>query len=395
MVTTPTGMRIESIRLGDDERRHRLGRQAFGATEDFDPDAPRLRPEQVVCAYEGERMLGAVVTLDFTMTWGGRPVPCGGVSGVGVGPEARGRGVARAMLAESLRRMAERGQVVSALYPTTAALYRSMGYEVVGWFARRRVPLAEIPTAPADPLEWRAVPFDDPVLRALERPMIAAHDGWFVPDEGWVRRAVHRWQNDTKTNRYAYVGRRDGEDVVALVYRYASSDPFYELEIESFDAVDGPAVAAGLGFLAAHGTTAGELRTSLPSSVLALHLPHVQRASVVSDWPWMLRLVEPAGAVAARGWPSGVTGRVSLALTDEARPENSGPWVLEVEDGTAQLTPGGAGAIACTAPELALVYAGGDVRAMHAAGRLRGAATRDLDLLTAACASTPTIPYFF
>ena len=395
MERTTAGVQIESIRPGDDEQRYVLGRQAFGATDEYDAEAPGLAPDQIVCAYDGDRLLGAVVTLDFAMTWGGRPVPCGGVSGVVVGPEARGRGAARSMLAESFRRMAERGQVVSALYPTTAALYRSVGYEVVGWFTRRRIPLADIPTGPADDLEWRRVPFDDPAFQVLEEPMVAAHDGWFRPDPAWLARNARRRTKDTKTNRYAYVGRRDGEDVTALSYRYAPADPFYELELESLAGIDGPAVAGGLAFLAANGTTAGEIRTSLPSSVLALHVPHMQRATVLSDWPWMVRIVDPAGAVAARGWPAGVSGRVAISLTDPTLADNAGHWVFEIDGGEAQLSRGGPGDVEITAPELAMVYAGADVRAMRAAGRLRGSSAADADLLAAACVSNPTIPYFF
>ena len=395
MEPTPAGVQIESIRPGDEEQRYGLGRQAFGATDPFDPDAPTLDPDQIVCAYDGDRLLGAVVTLDFAMTWGGRAVPCGGVSGVVVGPEARGRGAAGAMLEESLRRMAGRGQVVSALYPTTAALYRRVGFEVVGWFTRRSIPLAEVPTAPADGIEWRRVAIDDPAFASVGEPMIAAHDGWFRPDRNWVARNVHHRTKDTKTNRFAYVGRRDGRDVTALAYRYAPADPFYELEVEALVGIDGPAVAAGLAFLAANGTTAREIRTSLPSSILSLHLPHMQRATIESDWPWMLRIVDAPGAIAARGWPTGVAGRVALSLTDRACPANTGNWVLEIADGVAQLSPGGPGDVEVTAPELAMIYAGGDVRAMRAAGRLRGASTADADLLTAACASNPTIPLFF
>ena len=395
METTASGLSIESIRPGDEPQRHRLRRQAFGATGEHDAEAPTLAPDQVVCAYDGDRLVGAVVTLDFAMTWGGRAVPCGGVSGVVVGAEARGRGAAQAMLQESLRRMADRGQVVSALYPTTAELYRGVGYEVVAWFAHRRIPLSAIPTAPAAGVEWRAVEFDDPVLQAIEAEMIGHHDGWFRPDPVWIEGYAHRRAKDSRTNRFAYVGRREGRDVTALIYRYAPVDPFYELEVEQLAGVDGDALAAGLAFLAVNGTTATELRTDLPGSVLAMHVPHIQRGAVMSDWPLMLRLVDARGAVLARGWPSSVTGRVELTIRDAVRPGNDGPHVFEVDGGKAVLEPGGSGRIEVTIQDLAMVYAGGDARAMAAAGRLRGASADDLDVLAAACASSPTVPYFF
>ena len=391
-----TGVTIEDLRAGDEEQRWLLTRQAFGGTETYDADAPELEPGQVVAAYVGDDLVGALILFDFASTWSGRAVPTGGVSGVVVAPQARGRGVAHAMLAEGMRRMSDRGQVLSTLYPTTAALYRSVGYEVVGRFERRNIPLSSIPTDPASGLDWRRVSFDDPVIDQIEHRMASRHDGWFVPDPVWSAWHAHRWTHDRSTNRYAYVGRRGTEDVAVVVYRYDSSEALmYELAAEIIVATDGDGLAAALGFLAGHGTTSGHVQTSLPGSLLALHLPHVQRAAIASDWPWMLRLVDLPGAVAARGWSPSVSGRAELEVEDHTWPANGGRWVLEVDGGRAQLSPGGNGRTSLSIHDLARIYAGGDVAMMVAAGRLAGADPSDLDLLAAAAVSRPTIPYFF
>lgn len=391
---------IESLRPGDAERRWHAGRQAFGGTAEFDPGRPTLPDDQHVAAYDGDDLLGAMVTLDFVQTWGGAPVPCGGLSGVVVSPEARGLGLAKRMLAESFVRMGRRGQVVSALYPTTASLYRSMGYEVVCWYAHRRIPLAELDTGAASTLTWRRVPLDDPglgdAIDHAQEPMVAAHDGWFRPDPVWRAAHFRSWATEKGVNRYAYVGARDGTVEAVVVYRYASADAgFYGLEAELLVGVDGAAITAALGFLAGHGTTAAEVKTTLPAPLLAALLPQVQRCPVVSDWPLMLRIVDAPGAVAARGWPAGVTGRVELSITDEVLPANAGHWVLEVDGGEAELTPGGSGRIALTAQHLAVLYAGGAPRLLHSAGRLAGSTSDDRDLLAAAFTSSPSIATFF
>ena len=392
----PMGVTIEELRSGDDEQRWLLTRQAFGGTEAYDPDAPEFEPGQVVAAYDGDELVGALILFDFATTWVGRSVRTGGVSGVVVAPQVRGRGVAHAMLAEAMRRMSDRGQVLSTLYPTTAALYRSVGYEVVGWFERRNIPLAAIPTGPASTLDWRRVSFDDPVIDRIEHRMVEQHDGWFTPDHVWSAWHAHRWANDRSTNRYAYLGRRGDEDVAAVVYRYDSSEALmFELAAETIVATDGNGLAAALGFLAGHGTTSGHVQTSLPRSLLALHLPNVQEARVASDWPWMLRLVDLPAAVAARGWSPSVSGRAELDVQDDTWPANSGRWVLEVDGGRAELAPGGDGRTPLSIQDLARIYAGCDVGTMAAAGRLSAADPGDLDLLAAAARSRPTIPYFF
>jgi predicted acetyltransferase len=386
---------IESIRSGDRERHHALMRQAFGGTDAFDAGAPETDPDKLVCAYLGDQMVGSMLTFDFAMTWGGRRVPCGGLSGVVVSPQARGRGAAQRMLAEAFRRMDDRGQVISALYPTTASLYRRAGYEIVGWYQRRRIPVAAIEVDAVEPVEWREVDVADVVLAERYDDMAGRIDGWFRVDPQWWAFRAHRQSGDASTNRFTYVGARAGADVAAVQYRYDQAGDFYDLEVEVLAALDCESLGATLGLLAGHGTTAGHVTTALPPSVLGPHVPQLQRTSVASDWPWMLRLLDAAGAVAARGWPRSVSGTVELDIIDDLRPGNAGAHVLELGDGQGALLRGGSGRIRVTVQDLAMLYSGCDVPGMRAAGRLTGATADDLDLLAPACVSNPSIPLFF
>ena len=386
---------VESIRPESEEDRWDLGRQAFGGTDAYDPNRPSPEPDRVVAAYDDDRLVGTVVSLDFAMTWGGAQVPCAGVSGVVVRPEDRGRGVAHRMLEESFDRMRQRGEMLAALYQTTASLYRSVGFEIAGSYAWRRVPLSLIPGTGSD-LSWRRVAFDDPAIRSVHEEMSRSLDGWIVADDLWWRRTRHTIETQKSKNRYAYVGSRGGADVAAVVYRYDSSeDRLYELGIDLLAGVDGDAVASTLGFLAANGTTAGHLETTLPRDLLSLHVPDVQNAAISREWPWMLRLVDVVGAFEARRWPSAVTGRIELDVVDATVAENTGPHVVEFTDGAATVTAGGSGRVRVDVTDLAAVYAGNSTRLRAGAGRLGGATDADVELLAAACASHPTMPFFF
>lgn len=386
---------IESIRPGDRERHHALMRQAFGSTDAFDPSAPQTDPDKFVCAYEGDQMVGSVLTFDFAMTWGGRRVRCGGVSGVVVSPQARGRGAAQRMLTESLRRMHDQGQVISALYPTTASLYRRAGFEIVGFYRRRRIPVAAVEVGGTQDLRWREVDVSSDVLADLYDDMAGRFDGWFRVDPQWWAFRSHRQAGDATTNRFTYVGARAGVDVAAVQYRYATADDFYDLEVEVVAGVDAEAVGAALGLLAGHGTTARNVVTTVPASVLVPHVPQLQLTATASDWPWMLRLVDAPGAVAARGWPTSVSGSVELDIADDRCPGNAGAHVLQIGDGTAALLRGGSGRVRVTIQDLAMLYSGCDVPGLRTAGRLIEASGADLDLLAAACVSNPSIPLFF
>lgn len=387
---------IESLRPDDAEIRWDLGRQAFGSTIEYDPAMPGVSADRAVAAYDGDRLAGTVVTIDFTMHLAGAPIPCGGVSGVVVRPEDRGRGLAKAMLQESFTRMRDRGEVIAALYPTTATLYRSVGFEIVGSYDWRTVPLDLVPTEPASSLTWRRVDFGDPAIRAVYETMAVTLDGWFLPGDTWWARAIHQRETEKGKNRYAYVGSRDGRDVAAVDYRYdTSKDRLYELGVDLLAGVDAAAVAAALAFLAGNGTTAGHLETTLPFDLLGLHVPNLQHTSVTSDWPWMLRLVDVAGAFGARRVPRSVSGRVELDIHDPTISTNAGPHVLEVAGGSASLTPGGSGRVSVSVTDLARIYAGNDVRLLHDADRLPGATSDDVDLLAATCTAGPTMPFFF
>ena len=149
---------VESIRPESDEDRWDLGGQAFGGTDAYDATRPSPEPDRIVAAYDDDRLVGTVASLDFAMTWGDGQVPCAGVSGVVVRPEDRGRGIAKAMLRESFDRMRDRGEVLAALYPTTATLYRSVGFEVAGSYEWRKVPTASVSSAvPVEPQGLRTL----------------------------------------------------------------------------------------------------------------------------------------------------------------------------------------------------------------------------------------------
>ena len=64
--------------------------------------------------------------------------PVSGVAAVKVAPEHRDRGIGRSLMTKLRNLIADRGYLLSALYPATMPIYRSLGWELAG--ARHRVP---------------------------------------------------------------------------------------------------------------------------------------------------------------------------------------------------------------------------------------------------------------
>ena len=83
---------------------------------------------------------GAATLHDMRQYWLGQPVTMAGVGGVKVAPEHRGRGIGRTLMTEMLNLTAERGYLLSALYPATMPIYRSLGWELAGAKHKFRIP---------------------------------------------------------------------------------------------------------------------------------------------------------------------------------------------------------------------------------------------------------------
>lgn len=395
----PSTPEIRSLDPDDLDALGDLKLQAFGGPrQEMALDRLTVPPERTVAAYDGSRLVGTVSVYDYRQWFGGRAVPCGGVAGVTIAADQRGKGLARTLLGEATARMRGERQAVSSLFPTTASLYRSLGWEIAGWWARRSAPISGLPL-PSGDVVWTPVDHTDPVLGEVHDVFAARRDGWITADPSWWERGGLRRTAGPKPS-WSWVGRRGDEPVAMVVYHHADSERgLYDLEVEYVAGIDGPALRDALAFLGGHGTTVDRVITTLPERLLAAHVVEGSRTRTAFDWPWMLRIIDLPGAVAARGWPAGVTGEVHLdvadpPVVDPAGP--TGPHVLTIDDGTARCEPGGDGTVRLGVGALAALYAGGaDPAALAFDGALECDDDRSLSLLRAAFAGDPTLPIFF
>jgi hypothetical protein len=113
--------------------------------------------------------------------------------------------------------------------------------------------------------------------------------------------------------------------------------------------------------------------------------------------PWMLRVIDAAGAVAGRGFPAAVGAAVPLRIDDQHLPANTGRWTLEVSGGRGSLTPdssitrhpgspGAPGPVTLGARGFAALYAGVPMATLRRAGLAAGGDVRADDALDAAFA---------
>ncbi len=320
-----------------------LARRSFGP---FD-DAGRARrlaeagaavgDGRYFAAFDGPRLLAVAGFHDLRQWWHGRPLRMAGVGGVRVAPEARGRGVGTALMTELLRVIADRGYPLSVLFPATAPVYRSLGWELAGGFYEATVPtrsLAALPPAevPAGPLPAlrRAGPGDaDQVLAVIAAVHESArHCGPATSDAAAAR---HWWLDNEDV--FCYLA-PDG----FLAYGWHGS--YHEILVRRVVAGSAETTRAFWSVVGSHASMADRVKAVvLPDDPLGwlTREPDVE----VEREPWMLRIVDAAAAIAGRGFPATAELAVALQIDDARRPGNAGLWTLEVSGGKGSLHPAG------------------------------------------------------
>jgi predicted acetyltransferase len=361
----------------------------------------RARQGLFLGAFAEGRAAGAAMIHDLRQWWVGRAVPCAGIASVKVAPELRGRGVGRRLMTTVLETAADRGYPLSALFPATMPIYRSLGWELAGGKYQATIPARSLWTligpdrdagaaarGGAGGLEVRRAGAEDAarIIGIIGRAHRAARDaGALTWDEGPFRQWLGR------ADLYSYLAGDEG----FAAYRWGGDGPHGQLFVERVHAVTPEALRALWSVIASH--------SSVTRTVTALTAPDdpfwwltAERDATISRRSmWMLRVVDGPAAIAARGFPAPVVVAVPLEINDPVRPGNSGRWQLEVADGKGALTPAasspGRGSTPLTlgARGLGALYAGTPVATLRLAGLAAGGTPDADDALDAAFAARP------
>ena len=353
------------------------------------------RMEDFLCAWTGDDLVGTTEAMPWGQFFGGRSVPMGAVASVAVRPDQRGRGIAPRLLARAVERMHEQGLVISTLHPATTRFYRGLGWEIGGEFGVRRVPtasLAALPPGEPECLRPGRAPDFDAVRECYERVAPSIN--------GAVDRTDVRWHDAQAAlggpHRYLYVYDADDQIDGYVVYDQHQTRQQWGFGITVHELVAADARTAvtlwrHIGSHVAQVDTVTVLAMSLDA--LTLLLPE-QVVEFVAANHWMTRVVDAAGAIAARGYPPGVRAEVHVQLADRVAPWNDGRFVLRVEGGEGKLTPGGTGDVHLSVNALASLYTGWATAPLLAtAGLLHHAAPREIAALDGVFAGPR--PYLF
>jgi predicted acetyltransferase len=389
-----THVEIRPLAAGDDlDPQLDLAQRAFGVVDAAGRAGWRTRTARAVAAgrfvaaFDGPRQVGGALYHDMRQWWNGRCLAMAGVAGVKIAPEARGQGAGRLLMTEVLRHIAARGYPLSALYPATMPIYRSLGWELAGGRHDAVIPTRSLrDLVPPDPALVGEEPSPRPLrpaaaVDAAEVVAIIGRSHQAARDCGPITRdvpSIEHWMGDSP-DAYHFLS---PDSFISYQWEPGNKGLFAECAV----AMTPQATRQQLALLAGSSSTADTVGLRVSPHGPLWWLLRERDAKLAKRSLWMLRVVDARAAIEQRGFGAAVAGSVRLQVADEVLTDNAGPWTLTVEGGKGQLERAAAapGALALGPRGLAALYAGTPVATLRLAGLAAGGTPDDDAFLSAA-----------
>ncbi|MCX4806552.1 GNAT family N-acetyltransferase [Streptomyces sp. NPDC058682] len=359
-------------------------------------------------AYDGTVLAGFMAAHDFRLSVPGADLPCPGLTFVGVAPTHRRRGVLTGLMDEMLRRTADAGSPLAALWASEAAIYGRFGYGS----ATTGVTIEIDSTRP---LALRIDPDRRPLRLVDPEEAVGVigpfHEAARAGRAGRPTRSAQRWSEEWLAEqdeedeelsppRIIVLGEADRPIAGYVLYRTKPEDDGGAgagrtrvpglVRVDELEA-DTPAVAAALWECVASLDLTGTVRAwGRPVDDPLLHFAADRdQVRITAQFPALwLRLVDVRAALMRRSWAAPV--EVVLEVHDVRMPANAGRFRLTAGPGGAAYEHADSAAdLALDVRELAACYLGGTrVEELVAAGLVRehtpgAAAALDAALRTA------------
>jgi predicted acetyltransferase len=277
-------------------------------------------------------ILGAYNFLSMNATRGPAVIPCAGVAGVAVSPDARRGGIGRTMMAWSVRDFKENGFPLASLYAFREPFYGKCGYAVVGKRIRLSVPMHRLAKVESELAIRRLTPDD-------WEQLVPCYSAFGHQRSGVHLRNKLMWERVLKEHKPLAIYAA-GDPVEGYIAVSHAIDFFKEQWISEV------AWSSAAGY---RGVLAAMHRIGINKSAMAWFEPSDspyyaqfldQGVVAELDRPVMFRVCDVPGALRLLK-PSGV-GAFGLAVSDPEVPENNGPWRVSWKDGAVSVEAGGA-----------------------------------------------------
>jgi predicted acetyltransferase len=307
---------------------------------------PLLPVERMHAAFDGSEIVGGAGAFPLELTVPGGPVPCAGVTVVGVLPTHRRRGILDRMMRAQLADVRERGEPLAALWASEETIYGRFGYGLAALDAMvraKRVDAALRAALPGRQGAMRLVGHDEALKvfpRVYERVRRQTTGFLSRSPEWWdvrkLRDTPDRRRGAGELNRVLL--ELDGRPAGYVLYRIKLefAEATNKSQVRVLEAIgDSPAATRELWRFLLAIDWVEEIHCDLlsPDHPLFLLVERPNRLNwKVFDGLW-LRLVDVGAALSARA--TATDGRVTFDVgADPVLPDNVGVWTME--DGAAR-----------------------------------------------------------
>jgi predicted acetyltransferase len=305
----------------------------------------------------GREPVAALLHVPMGQFFGGRSVPLVGIAGVACPPHERGHGTATELMRRTVRELHATGVAASGLYPAVRPLYERAGYAVAAARFETRARIRGLGDGERDGTIVR--PFEDrdrAAVLALYRRLASRR-------QGFLDRGPYVWKRVFERKGEPTVGHVVEERGALTGYVFYVSIPqaesiFLDVLVQDMAASTARARARLLTLLGDLQSLGDEV-TFFGPLFDARHATLAQRQYQTRLYEhYMLRIVDVARALEARGYPKGVSLELHLDVEDDVVPDNAGRYRVRIADGTAQVAHGGRGALAIDVRGLAALFSG-------------------------------------
>jgi predicted acetyltransferase len=327
---------------------------AFGSPiedDEIERERPLLELDRFVGALDRDRWIATGGAVGFRLTVPGGEVGASGITGVGVRPDYRRRGVLRQMMDWIFDDARRHDEPVAVLIATESTIYRRFGFGQASSQTSFRVATTSMafrnevdlgPTA-----RFRMVDVDEATVTFARiydrvRPGLpGALDrtepkwrGFIVGDAEWMQRG--------QGPKFLVLVEVDGEPRGYAIYRieqgWGPTGPASTLHVLEVTGVDPAAEQAlwkwlfGMDLVRTVSATRGPVPHPLQQ-----WLVEPRRLGLTVGDGLYLRILDLPAALAARGYVG--SGSLVLEVSDDLVEANAGPWQLSVDGGRGSVAP--------------------------------------------------------
>ena len=311
-----------------------------------------IQPDWTLCAFDGDKLVTSFATFPFTMRANGNAISFAGVTAVGTRPEYRRRGLVRKIMTEAIENMRDRGQSMSGLWASQAAIYQRYGYAAAGANRYYSVDTPDILFFDGDEggcsLERLSVAEGVEPAKAIYRNFI--HDRF-----GYLHRSSILWRENVLDE-----STEDGPVHIAIASDSSGAQGYVaytlrsgkvghparsqEIKIRDFAWLTLDAYRSIWSFLGAHDLVGRMIWENAPVDDPAPHLFAEPRLLHMQDreGSWM-RIIDVSEALAQRGYLAQArASSLTIEVEEDAlAPWNTGFWQIDIdESGEAKVSPG-------------------------------------------------------